>query len=73
MKTFKIGKYILFLDCMFWFGYNIWFGWNKLPISENEKICDSIFSQILGICISLCILIPLTEIFERYLKSKNLY
>lgn len=60
IKAFKI---IWLLDFIYYLIYNTYFGWNKTPINDIEKMCDDVFKFILGFGLGM-LLIGVFEFIE---------
>lgn len=65
MKLINIGGIIFTLSFIFYVVYNQYFGWNLLPETENERLCDRIFLLTNYIAIG----IYLTPLITLYRKS----
>jgi len=66
---FKASTPILILTFIFFLVYNKIFGWNKIPLSDAEIVCDSIF--IIGIYGGLwCYLFPVMLYVARQYDNK---
>ena len=56
------------LMVLYFLVYNTYFGWNKLPINDAEKICDNIFSIGMWIAVML-FLFPLIDLYIFLVKK----
>jgi hypothetical protein len=48
MRAQKLGKIGLFLNLLFFIGYNFYFGWNFTAESNLEAFCDDLFKSNIG-------------------------
>lgn len=70
MKRIKLAKQLSTLLIIYFVVYNTYFGWNRLPINEAERICDYIFKA--GVYFSIGIyLSPLLNIYEKFINKNQ--
>ncbi len=72
MNKIKIGKTLAMIGFVIWIIENFWFGWNRFPMSEAERICDMISYAFMYIGF-LVYLSPVFSLYENAVKrdSKN--
>lgn len=68
MKKIKVAQYFIMLFVIFYFVYNIYFGFDKYPESDLEKTFDDIF--IYGIFFSwILFFLPLIDVYIIFIKT----
>ena len=67
-KIDRYGRRIFFISIVFNVFESIYFGWNEVPMSEAEEICDIISKWGINIGMILT-LIPLIVLYRRYLDN----
>lgn len=70
MKRIKIGKILIMIGIAVWIIENIYFGWNKLPMSEAEETCDIIAKIFMYVGFWIYIL-PIWSLYEKAVKRQN--
>lgn len=70
MNNFKYAKLTLAIWFLFSFVTNTYFGWGSTPITQIEIICALIRHLLIGVFIGFYFVIPLTEIYEQWVKNK---
>ena len=74
LRYVKMIKYGATLLVIYFFIYNTYFGWNRTPINEAEKVFDAVFSIGLGIIIAwflYCVLLFIETITRIELHKLN--
>jgi len=69
MKALKIGSWLFLITVIFSVIYNSYFGWNELPESDAEVLCDEVYSVLFTVAIVIY-LSPLIAIYELWVKKK---
>jgi len=70
MKNIKFAKKMMMGLILFFIIYNTVFGWNKLPITQNEETCDYIFK--IGMYFAWTIyFLPVFNLYEKLILSKT--
>ena len=64
-KLIRISKFMFMSNFIFWIIYNTYFGWNKTPINESERLFDNVYNIVFFISVILYI-IPLFRIYEGF-------
>lgn len=68
MKKINFAKTTMMILVLFFVIYNTVFGWNKLPINEDEKTCDYICK--IGMYFAWAIYFsPLLDVYENFVKK----
>jgi len=70
MNRIKIGKILLMIGFAMWIIENIYFGWNKLPMSEAEETCDLIVKIFMYLGFWIYIL-PIWSLYENAVKKHD--
>lgn len=68
MKNIILAKTLIVLNILFIVIYNSYFGWNLHPVSDAERICDTIVHYVDVIAIFFYLL-PLADLYEKSLKK----
>lgn len=68
MKNIILAKTLIVLNILFIVIYNSYFGWNLHPVSDAERICDTIVHYVDVIAIFFYLL-PLADLYEKALKK----
>lgn len=64
-KLIRISRFMFISNFIFWVIYNTYFGWNKTPINESERLFDNVYNIVFFISVILYI-IPLFRIYEGF-------
>lgn len=69
----KVFRYLTQLNVVYFVIYNSYFGWNNLPLSNDEKICDNIlkWSFVISLGIFLAAVINFIELVVNYIKTQQ--
>ena len=67
---FNVGKYILLIGFLIYLITNFYYGWNLIPLTNEEKIWDLRIECILGLGI-ITYLYPLLQIYEQMFQRKK--
>jgi len=70
MNRIKIGKILIMIGFAMWIIENIYFGWNKLPMSEAEETCDIIVKIFMYLGFLIYIL-PIWSLYENAVKKHD--
>ncbi len=70
MNRIKIGKILIMIGFAMWIIENIYFGWNKLPMSEAEATCDIIVKIFMYMGFGIYIL-PIWSLYENAVKKHD--
>jgi hypothetical protein len=68
MKNIILAKTLIVLNLLYIVIYNSYFGWNLHPMSDAERICDTIVHYVDVIAIFIYLL-PLADLYEKSLKK----
>jgi hypothetical protein len=68
MKNIILAKTLIVLNILYIVIYNSYFGWNLTPMSDAERICDTIVHYVDVIAI-IIYLTPLAHLYEKALKQ----
>lgn len=68
MKNIILAKTLIVLNLLYIVIYNSYFGWNLHPMSDAERICDTIVHYVDVIAIFFYLL-PLADLYEKALKK----
>jgi hypothetical protein len=68
MKNIILAKTLIVLNLLYIVIYNSYFGWNLHPMSDAERICDTIVHYVDVIAIFIYLL-PLADLYEKALKK----
>ena len=70
MKKIKLATRMMQLLIVYYIIYNSIFGWNMLPESDIEALCDKIFST--GIYFAFIIyFLTLFEVYRKFIKKQE--
>jgi len=70
MSDIKISKIIIRIGLFIYVIGNIYFGWNKIPMSDLELMFDNV-TQIILLSGVIIYLSPLIELYENTIKKYN--
>lgn len=70
MKKLKLGRTLVLIGVLFWVIENMYFGWNKSPMSELEEKSDLIVRFLVNIGFFIYIL-PIYSLYENAVKNSE--
>lgn len=66
----KAGKRVIAAGFVLFIAQNVYFGWNDIPMSEAERIVDSLTSILLQLGFILYI-VPALNLYEKAVKKND--